>query len=453
MRRPRLLDQGIAPVPPALRQLGLLDNVVLWASLSVGLLVLVTGSFLVPALGVGPAFGAIGLGSALGGLIVAAIAWLGASTRVPGMVLLRAPLGLRGSFAPTILNVAQNFGWTVFEVIVIAQAAHAAVGGAVSLWTVVATAVVIALSLGGPLVVVRRVLRAVGVPIVVVAGLYLTVWCATRLHWHAADHGRGGLTFWLGVDLAIAVPISWAPLVADYSRFARTPRGALLGAALGTTFANAWFYMLGALAVLVGAADPAFGLRPSVGVLVLGLLALAESDKPFADLYSTVVSVQNLRPRWSAPLLAACIGLLVGAVALSVKLTDYESFLFLLGSFFVPLAGVLLCHALRLGSYATAELYASSGRYGTVNPWTLTAWLAGFAVYQWIAPTPVHDWLRFVGWLERGLHAPAAPSAVAQFGASIPSFLVSAGIVLIVARLPAIGSRAAVHAEPATASR
>jgi len=449
MMRPKLLDQGIAPVPPGLRQLGPLDNFVLWASLSVGLLVLVTGSFLVPALGVGDAFGAIAVGSSLGGLILGLTAWLGARTRVPGMVLLRAPLGFHGSFAPTLVNVAQNFGWTVFEVIIISQAAHAAVGGSTAIWTVVATGVVIALAVGGPLVVVRRVLRAVGVPVVILAGVYLTIWSATRLHWHVANHGRGGLTFWLGVDLAVAVPISWAPLVADYARFARTARGALLGTALGTTFANAWFYILGAAAVLIGAADPAFGLKPTVGVLVLGLLALAESDKPFADLYSTVVSIQNLRPRWPAPLLAAVVGLAVGAVALAVSLTDYETFLFLLGSCFVPLAGVLLGHALRSGGYEVEELYALNGRYGAVNPWTLGAWLVGFAVYQWIAPTPLHAWLRFVDWVETGLHVAAPPTALAQFGASIPSFLIAGGLAVLVAQLPPIHS-AAVRAEPLT---
>jgi NCS1 family nucleobase:cation symporter-1 len=440
--RGKLFDQGIEPVPLALRQLGSLDNVVLWGSLSVGLLVLVTGSFLVPALGLGAAFGVIALGSLLGGVTLGGIAWLGASSHVPGMVLLRAPLGLRGSFVPTFLNIAQNFGWTVFEVLVISQAAHGAVGGSLRVWTVVSTGVVVALAVGGPLLVVRRVLRAVGLPVVLLAGAYATVWAATHLNWHAANQGTGGMSFWLGVDLAIAIPISWAPLVADYARFATSPRGALVGTAVGATFANAWFCLLGAALALTGAADPRFGLRPTVGVLVLGLLALAESDKPFADLYSTVVSIQNVRPRWSAPLLAVMVGVAVGAVALAVRLADYETFLFLLGSCFVPLAGVLLGHAARVRRYDARELFAPDGRFGTLNPWNLSAWLVGFAVYQWVAPTPLREWQRFTGWLESVLHVPAVPAELSQVGASIPSFLVAATLAILAAHLPVIRGRA-----------
>jgi nucleobase:cation symporter-1, NCS1 family len=438
---PGTLDHGIAPVPPAFRQLGSFDSLVLWASLGVGLLVLVTGSLLVPALGLVAAGGAIAIGSALGGLILGLIAFLAAKTHVPGMVLLRAPLGVHGSFAPTLLNIAQSFGWTVFEIIVISRAADAAVGGRLAVWTIAATAVVIALALGGPLVVVRRVLRAVGVPIVVAVGLYLTVWAARHLHWHAANHGTGGLTFWLGVDLAIAIPISWAPLVADYARFSSSPRGAFVGTAVGTTIANAWFYLMGAALALIGVADPSIGVKPAVGVLALGALALAESDKPFADLYSTVVSIQNVRPRWPAPLLAVAVGVAVAAVALAAGLTDYETFLFLLGSCFVPLAGVLLGHATRLGGYDTAALYESEGRYGTLNPWNLAAWLAGFAVYQWIAPTPLDAVQRCVSWLETDLSVPRPPASLAQFGASIPSFLVGAALAFLAARLPVIRGR------------
>src|SRR5262249_9143074 len=150
----------------------------------VGLLVLVSGSFLVPALGVGEALGAIALGSALGGVVLGAIAWLAATTAVPGLVLLRAPPRVRGSYLPTLLHVAQSFGWTVFEIVVIAHAARAAAGaGPIAAWTLAATVATVALALGGPLVVVRRVLRAIGVPVALCAGVYLTWWAVTRVDW------------------------------------------------------------------------------------------------------------------------------------------------------------------------------------------------------------------------------------------------------------------------------
>ena len=143
------VTHGIEPVPESLRVLRTFDNALLWASLSVGLLVLVSGSLLVPALGLGRALLAVAVGSLIGGLLLGAIAALAARERVPGMVLLRAPLGVRGSLLPTLLNVVQNFGWSVFELIVIAHAARAAVGGPLALWTVIGACLVTALAVGG----------------------------------------------------------------------------------------------------------------------------------------------------------------------------------------------------------------------------------------------------------------------------------------------------------------
>src|SRR5207244_8566121 len=116
---------GIEPVPERLRVLGFLDTLLLWGNLSISLLVIVLGAFLVPALSLKSALGAILIGALAGSLLLGFAGMIGADARVPGMVLLRAPLGQRGSFAPTVLNVAQNLGWSTFELIIISTAAAA----------------------------------------------------------------------------------------------------------------------------------------------------------------------------------------------------------------------------------------------------------------------------------------------------------------------------------------
>src|SRR6058998_2184535 len=116
---------GITPVPERLRVLGLLDSFLLWGNLSVSLLVIVIGALLVPALSLRDALLAILVGAIAGNVLLALAALIGADGRVPGMVLLRAPLGKQGSYGPTALNVAQNVGWSTFELIIIATAAAA----------------------------------------------------------------------------------------------------------------------------------------------------------------------------------------------------------------------------------------------------------------------------------------------------------------------------------------
>src|SRR5439155_10778086 len=115
---------GIRPVPPELRILGGVDLGVLWGDLSVGLLVALTGAFLVPALGLAQALGAICVGSVIGCIPLALVGYAGAREGVPGMVLFRPVLGRVGSSIPTVLNILVLVGWTGFELWAMALVAN-----------------------------------------------------------------------------------------------------------------------------------------------------------------------------------------------------------------------------------------------------------------------------------------------------------------------------------------
>src|SRR6266540_4427050 len=113
---------GIEPVPDRLRVLGFFDTTALWGSLGVSLLVLVAGTYLVPGLSLRDALIAIAVGGVIGNLMLGTAGAIGAQARVPGMVLMRPSLGHHGSYLATVLNIAQNLGWAIFELIVIATA-------------------------------------------------------------------------------------------------------------------------------------------------------------------------------------------------------------------------------------------------------------------------------------------------------------------------------------------
>src|SRR5262249_20142889 len=155
---------GIEPVPERLRVLGGLDLGLLWGNLGVSLLVVVAGAVLVPALSLPSALVAILVGCLVGNLMLAAAAAIGAQARVPAMVLMRAPLGTRGSYVPTVVNVVQCLGWTIFELLVIATAAAALSDEVFGFearwaWTLLFGAATLALGLMGPIGVVRTVVR------------------------------------------------------------------------------------------------------------------------------------------------------------------------------------------------------------------------------------------------------------------------------------------------------
>ena len=432
---------GIEPVPERLRTLGLWDQTVLWGNLGVSLLVLVIGALLVPALSLRDALLAILVGGLIGNAMVGAAGMIGADARVPSMVLLRAPLGRRGSYVPTALNALQCLGWATFELIIIAAAASALSDEllgfeAKAAWTIAFGALAAALALLGPVGFVRRILRRFGVWIVVASLLYLTYWALAEADvgalWDAP--AAGGSTFWLGVDLVIAITVSWVPLVSDYTRFSRERRAAFWGAGLGYFLGGTWMLILGVFIVLSrGVSDPV-EIPPAVAAAglaaALALLAvtLDETDEAFANIYSAAVSLQNVIPVVEQRVLIAGVAATATLGALLVELRNYESFLLLLGSCFVPLFGVLLADWLAAGArYARPQIFGAPAW----RPEMLGAWLLGFLLYHWLHEPPLGP-----SWWVEIVEQTAQPNL--GIGASLPSF--AASFVLALA-LGSLGSR------------
>jgi len=414
---------GIEPVPERLRVLGLLDTTLLWANLGVSLLVIVAGTFLVPALSLKEALLAILVGGLIGNTMLGLAGMIGADARVPAMVLLRAPLGRRGSYLPTALNVLQNLGWATFELIIIATAAAALSERtfhfeAKWLWTLVFGAVAAGFALLGPIGFVRRWVRRFALWAVLASLGYLTWWAidgaALGVLWR--QDGEGGLSFAQGVDLMIAMPASWLPLIADYTRFSRGRGPAFIGSAVGYLIPNVWLYALGALLLLSRNVSDSTDLLTAIAVgglaSAVALLALTvdETDEAFANVYSTAVSLQNVLPRAPQRLLIALAAAAATVGALAINLVQYQAFLFLLGSFFVPLFGVLLADWLLAGArYSRRDVFEAPA----LRPELVAAWLCGFALYQWLQPVGPSWWTDLVAHL-------SPPSA--GIGASLPSF-------------------------------
>lgn len=442
----RQVPPSIAPVPSEGRILSALDIGILWNDLSLGLLVLVTGALLVPALGLPAAIGAIVVGSLIGCLPLAAVALAGAREGLPGMVLFRPVLGRTGSYLPSVLNVAQLLGWTSVEFWAMGRLANTLstelLGfDAFWLWLALTAVACTVLAIGGPVLVVKRFLERFGTWIVLATGLLLTLTLllsgSVAQAWSGA--GEGGLPFWLAVDLVIVMPVSWLPLVADSSRFARRERGVFAATFVGYAIGNAWFYALGALLVLNAAFVPTaqgigvaiFGFAGGLAeVLVLGLL-IGEAPNAFANVYSTAVSTLNVVPRASARALSVLVGALAFLLALVFTMERYEVFLFLIGSVFVPLGAVFLAdYFVRArGRYGPGLVFGpgSEGfRWRAVVPW-----FVGSVLYHWSVPTGPQGWVDAVGGLFTGVGLPF-PLMGSRLGASLPSFAVAFVLSLVV---------------------
>jgi NCS1 family nucleobase:cation symporter-1 len=424
----------LTSAPP--RALGWLDQLGLWANLGISLLIPVTATFLVPA---GQSFlataTAIVLGTVLGCVLLGLVARAGAETGAPTMVLLRGLLGRRGSYAPTALNLVQCVGWATYEIWIISVVAHRAYDRLPRwVYVLVAGGVATAMALR-PLGSVRLLKRIAVVAVIACSAYFLLETLRRPLGPLTAGSWTG---FWTSTDLVIALPVSWIPLVADYSRFSRSGRAAFTGTTAGYAASSAAFFLLGVLALraYTDAGSDVVGALAAVpiGALALAVLAVDEVDEAFANIYSTATSAQNVAPRVDRRLLALAVGGLATVLALAVDGNAYESFLFLIGAVFVPLAGTFVVdyYLSRRGRPYQVDA-AAPGRWAMAVPW-----LAGFVAYQLTTPTVLDRW---PGWAHFWARAQDAlgVSPTNGFSASIVSFAVAAvlaGLLGAVERRP-----------------
>ncbi|MCW5654523.1 cytosine permease [Hydrogenophaga sp.] len=388
---------ALTPVAQGDRVFHFHEHAALWFSLGTGLLVMQIGAYLVPAVGTRDALVAIVLGSLIGAGLLAWTARLGCRTGLASAGLMHATYGSAFARLPVLLNIAQLIGWATFELVImqegtvaiLKQALGSEPGGLLDgmggklLATLLWGGVLFALMAGSMLTLVRRFVSRFALPLVIASLLWLTWQFGTRLQAQGLEAfwdrpGSSGMGLFSAMDLVIAMPVSWLPLVADYARHGRSSATTLGGTWMGYALANIWCYALGVLVVstvepdtqLVGALLLAQG-----GLVALGLILLDEMDNAYGDAHSGAVSLHSLWPRWSIRRAGLGFAALCTLFALLLPMHTLEPFLLLLSSVFVPLYGVILG---RLGG-------GLPGVRRSVDWGAAGLWVLGIATYHLLA--------------------------------------------------------------------
>ena len=390
-------------LPPALQPIAATERVFswhahasLWFSLGVGLLVMQIGAYLVPGTGTRDAALAIVIGSVIGSLLLAFTARLGAQTGLSSAALMHHTYGSAFARLPIFLNIAQLIGWTTFELVIMREGTTAIakqslgwdLSGALGIAaTTLVWGLVLVLLLSGSMThLVRNIIGKFGLPLVIASLLWLTWQFGSQLQLQGLEAfwnrpGDGSMSMLSAVDLVIAMPISWLPLVADYARHGKSGRGALGGTFFGYLFANIWCYALGVMVISVsqpGVQMVSALLLAQGGLIALSLILVDEIDNAYGDVYSGSVSAHTLLPSWTLRQWGLLIAVVCCGLAMVLPMHSIEPFLLLLSSVFVPLYGVILG---RL-SFAGLDL-ANSAR--KVNPSAAAIWVLGIVLYHCIA--------------------------------------------------------------------
>lgn len=318
----------------------------LWFGASVSIAEIMTGGLLAP-LGFQGGFSAIIIGHLVGTVLLVLAGLIGTQERIPAIVSTRISFGTYGSYLFAVLNVLQLVGWTAVMII---SAGHSVneitkvmwgidhlqvwnmiIGGLVILW--------IALGREGGLKKANMiaVLLLFGVTIVLSAVVFKdgTVFSAPA---------AGGLSFGQALELSVIMPLSWLPLIADYTRFAKDKKSGALGSGIGYFVGSCWMYTIGlGAAIVAGNPEPsAMMLAANMGLSALGIVILSTVTTTFLDAYSAGVSFANIFPKLNEKRVALVMTLIGTCLAMWVDIIQYESFLIAIGSVFAPLFAILL---------------------------------------------------------------------------------------------------------------
>ena len=188
------------------------------------------------------------------------------------------------------------------------------------------------------------------------------------------------------LELSVAMPLSWLPLVADYTKDAQRPVAASAASAAIYTVVSCWMYAIGLGVAMAGIADGFAASVREVGVGVAGVLVIVFSTvtTTFLDAYSAGESAKSLWSRLPAKGFGVAVCVVGTLLAIFVGMDHYLDFLYLIASVFAPMAAVQMVDwAMAKGpgddSPAPPLHRPRTPRAIGVN---LVAWLVGLAVYH-----------------------------------------------------------------------
>lgn len=359
-------------------------NGLIWFGAGVSIAEILTGMLIAP-LGFSRGVAAILLGHLIGGVLMYLAGIIGAKTEKSSMETVKMSFGEKGSLLFSSLNVLQLLGWTAVMIVSGASAAGAIwdLGGN-WVWSMIIGVLIIVWLLIG----IKNLNK---INMVAMSALFiLTIIMSVVIF---KDHQLAVVTsstisFGGAVELSAAMPISWLPLISDYTRFAKRKQASTITSVAVYSLVSCWMFVIGMGAALyTGQADVA-GIMLKAGLGIAGLIIIVFSTvtTTFLDVFSAGVSAfsisEKLNEKWTA-IFICVIGTLL---AILTPTNQFENFLYLIGSVFAPMI------AIQVVSYFILKLDSSQKAFNFVN---LIIWLIGFIIYRafMVIDTPVGNTL------------------------------------------------------------
>ena len=350
------------------------QNGLIWFGAGVSIAEILTGTYFAP-LGMGKGILAIVIGHVIGCALFFFAGLIGGRTGLSAMETVKLSFGKKGGLLFALLNVLQLVGWTAIMIYDGALATNGIFETGAWVWCLVIGALILLWILIG--------ITNLGlVNKVAMAALFILTLVLCKVIFFDGTPGDASafgeaMSFGAAVELAVAMPLSWLPLVSDYTREAQKPLAATAASTLTYGLVSCWMYVIGmGAAIYTGEGDIALIMvKAGLGVAALVILILSTVTTTFLDAWSAGISSESLSKRLSGKWVAVVVTVIGTAAAILFPMDDITGFLYLIGSVFAPMIAVQLADNFIL----------KRSSFGLAFDWVnLAVWLAGFALYRWL---------------------------------------------------------------------
>jgi putative hydroxymethylpyrimidine transporter CytX len=359
-------------------KMGFWTYVFLWFGAAVSIAEILTGGLIAP-LGFKTGVIIILLGHLIGTGIFALGGIIGAREKVPAITSTGMSFGKYGTYLFSILNVLQLLGWTA---VMIKSAANSVNLITKDLWNF--DNALICNLLIGVLVILWIWFGKAGMEKLNTAAvlllLILTLILGTIIFKDKALLTKAageGISFGGAIELNVVMPLSWLPLIADYTRFAKSEKGGAGGSFIGYFLGSSWMFIIGLGAAIVSNnPDPSsMMLAANLGMTALGIVILSTVTTTFMDVYSAGISFLNLMPKINDKGIGVVMAIIGTLIAVVFPIENYESFLYAIGSVFAPLFAIVITDyfIIRKGVKEQSETLINWG--------AVFVWIIGVATY------------------------------------------------------------------------
>ena len=348
----------------------LFENGLIWFGAAVSLAEILTGTYFAP-LGFSRGLLAILVGHVIGCLMLFCAGVIGGSVRKSAMETAKMSFGSKGGLLFSVLNIVQLVGWTAIMIYDGALAADGVIAAGKWIWC---------LLIGG-LIIVWIVIGIENLgkinTVAMAALLILTVILSFTIFGKDTMASAGGdmMSFGAAVELSVAMPLSWLPLISDYTREAKEPVKATAVSAIIYGIVSCWMYVIGmGAAIFTGESDIAqIMVKAGLGIAGLLIIVFSTVTTTFLDAYSAGVSSvsisQKIKEKWAA----VAVTVIGTAAAMMFPMDNITNFLYLIGSVFAPMIAIQIMDYFFIKQDHKRESFCISN---------LVIWFAGFVIYR-----------------------------------------------------------------------